>query len=473
LNHVLYQLLEPEAFLRKVQEIMDQPEAESLDELRFKDGRVFERHSQPHRVGNRIVGRVWNFHDVTERRRIEEAVRKSEAQLHELADAMPQIVWTALPDGRMEYVNKRWLEHTDPSREQLYIYKAWKMMLHPSDVARALATVHHAFQAGQTFQMEVRIKQKEGGYRWHLARALPVWDEAGRIFRWVGTCTDIEDQKLIEQDLQWAKEQIAHHARYLEARVTERTAKLETTIRSLEGVLYHIAHDLRAPLRTMAGFAQMLVDNQFSQLDDEGRDSVERIIGGARRMDQLIQDLLAYGRLGHLRISFSRVDLEKSVERVLQSLALDIKAKKAEVEVRQPLGTVWADPHVLDQVLNSLIKNALTFVDPKVTPHITIWAQRQNTALRLWIQDNGIGIDMEHWEKIFRVFERLHGTHEYTGTGIGLAIVWKGMERMGGSTGVESEPGAGSRFWLEWPVEPDKKTVSVQETKTSGSAMSP
>jgi light-regulated signal transduction histidine kinase (bacteriophytochrome) len=311
-------------------------------------------------------------------------------------------------------------------------------MIHPEDAAKTTAIVHGAFRTGNRFQMELRIKERGDGYRWHLARALPLRDGSGRIFRWFGTCTDIEDQKRTEQALEAARAQLDQHAQTLERRVAERTTKLEETIKSLEGVLYHIAHDLRAPLRAMAGFAQMLEESQLCRLDEEGKDFAQRIVAGAKRMDWLIHDLLAYGRLGHSRMRFTRVPLERACERVMCGLAADIKRRNAEVEVSKPLPAVRADCVVLEDVLAHILKNALTFVATGVMPRVHIWAERRGSADRLWIQDNGIGIDMEHWARIFHVFERLHRVDEYTGTGIGLAIVWKGMERMGGAVGVES-----------------------------------
>ena len=395
--------------------------------------------------------------DITERKQVEETVRQSEARLHELADLMPQIVWAARPDGTIEYVNKKWFEYSGLTAEQAYTYESWKMVIHPQDEPRATNAIHHALQTGEPLQMETRIKQKEDCYRWHLSRALPVRDESGRIVRWYATSTDIEDQKRAEQELNQARNQLARHAQELEQRVARRTAKLEQTVRSLEGVLYHVAHDLRAPLRTMASFTQLLLEAVEPQLDEAARDSAERIVAAAQRMDQLILDLLAYGRLGHLNLSFRPVDLKNLLDIVLLGLALEIKAGNAEVQVIGSFPTVRADPDVLHQALIEIIKNALTFVKRDVTPQVRLWAEMRGASARLWIEDNGIGIKPGYCERIFRVFERLHPAGEYPGTGIGLAIVWKAMERMKGAVGVESEPGKGSRFWVELPVDAKEK----------------
>jgi signal transduction histidine kinase len=168
-------------------------------------------------------------------------------------------------------------------------------------------------------------------------------------------------------------------------------------------------------------------------------------------MDGLIQDLLQYGRLGHMDLPREPVDLSARIAAVLNYLAEEIKSSGGDVKVAEPLPQVWANVKVLDQVLSNLVGNALKFVEPGVSPQIRIGSELHAEMVRLWIQDNGIGIDAEHHERVFGVFERLNGTDAYPGSGIGLAIVRKGVERMGGRVGVESKLGAGSRFWLDLP----------------------
>jgi signal transduction histidine kinase len=256
------------------------------------------------------------------------------------------------------------------------------------------------------------------------------------------------------QALEMAREQLARHACDLESRVVERTAKLEESIRSLQGVLYHVAHDLRAPLRAMEGFTQILVEHQACQMDAASRDAASRIISAANRMDQLIQDLLAYGRLTHMEVTCRQIDLELQIDRVLAQLKDDITARQAKIDVCRPLPQVWANATVLNQILTSLISNALKFVDLNVPPQIRLGIENREAKVRLWVQDNGIGIDAAYREQIFHIFERLHAPDAYPGTGIGLAIARKGAERMGGAVGLDSAPGQGSCFWVELPAAP-------------------
>jgi signal transduction histidine kinase len=283
--------------------------------------------------------------------------------------------------------------------------------------------------------------------------------------------------KLSEFALRESEERLRRYATELEHRVAERTANLAQSIQSLEGVLYHVAHDLRAPLRGMASFTSILLDEYAPQLDDRGRDYAQRIANAAQRMDRLVQDLLAYGRLGHTAVPVSNVSLEAEVSAAVDNFSEELEARGATVEVCRPLPPVKANAAILNQILSNLLSNALKFVASEIRPHVRICAEETTSRMettaaksngvpsldvklsaldgkfvRLWIEDNGIGIQPEYHERIFRMFERLHGVGTYPGTGIGLAIVRKGVERMGGRVGVESLAGSGSRFWLELPA---------------------
>jgi len=256
---------------------------------------------------------------------------------------------------------------------------------------------------------------------------------------------------LIAVALQQARlrEEIERHAAELEERVAQRTADLAEANAELEAFAYTVAHDLRAPLRAMAGFGQALVEDYGDRLDDEGRDWTERITGAATSMDALIQDLLAYSRLSRADLELRPAALDSVVSDALAQLHGEVEARGAEVAVGRPLLGVLAHRQTLVQVVANLLGNALKFVPAATRPEVRVRAEEAGGRVRLWVEDNGIGIDPEHHQQIFRVFERLHGSESYPGTGIGLAIVRKGMERMGGSAGVESAVGVGSRFWIE------------------------
>ena len=230
--------------------------------------------------------------------------------------------------------------------------------------------------------------------------------------------------------------------------VTERTSELTATNKQLEAFVYSIAHDLRAPLRAMQGFSTMLVEEAGAALNETGKDYADRINKSAQFMDALLSDLLAFSRISQQRVELTSVNLETVVESVLSRLQKDIQEKNARVESSGPWPVVLAHEPTLAQVLFNLASNALKFVAPDVPPLVRLRAEEQAEFIRVWVEDNGPGIAPDHQDQIFRLFTRLDG-EKYAGTGIGLAIVQKGVERMGGRVGVESAPGQGSRFWFE------------------------
>ncbi len=235
----------------------------------------------------------------------------------------------------------------------------------------------------------------------------------------------------------------------LEDQVRERTAELEERNEELEAFGYSISHDLRAPLRAMQGFSQALLEDCGDRLDAMGREYAERIVAGSKRMDELIRDLLAYSRVSRADLKLVRVPLTPVAHSALAELSGALRTRNASVHVDEPLPTVMGHPATLSQVLTNLLGNGLKFVPPDRTPELRVHAERHNGHVRVWVEDNGIGIAPEHQTRIFRVFERLHSNDDYPGTGIGLAIVRKAVERMGGQVGVESSLGQGSRFWVE------------------------
>ncbi|MEC4817110.1 MAG: PAS domain S-box protein [Scytonema sp. PMC 1069.18] len=245
----------------------------------------------------------------------------------------------------------------------------------------------------------------------------------------------------------------------LEKRVRDRTQALEEANQELEAFSYSVAHDLRAPLRAIQGFAQVLIEDYSATLDDLGKEYIHRMSTSAEHLDVLIQDLLTYSRMGRAEIHLQRVSVDTILESILVDLKPILQTKQAEINIESDLPLVYAQRSVLKQILSNLIGNALKFVALDVQPHVRIWAERQELLcsdsqanpqrVRIWVEDNGIGIAPEHQTRIFKTFERLHGVEAYPGTGIGLAIVKRGIERLGGQVGVESALNQGSRFWIE------------------------
>jgi signal transduction histidine kinase len=235
----------------------------------------------------------------------------------------------------------------------------------------------------------------------------------------------------------------------LETRVQQRTAKLQELLAELESFSYSVSHDLRAPLRIMAGYARVILDESGHSLAPDVRHYVERIAHSAERMDLLTQDVLAYTRVARGEIELGPVDVEKVVEEAIEQYPQFATARSM-IVVRTPLASVIAHGPSLVQALANILGNALKFARPGVTLRIEIWTKVHAGRVQIMIKDNGAGVAAAHHDRIFRIFERAVG-QEVPGTGIGLAIVKKAAERMGGRVGVTSRLGRGSTFWLELP----------------------
>ena len=246
------------------------------------------------------------------------------------------------------------------------------------------------------------------------------------------------------------EEQLAGRADLLEHAVAERTTELTAANRRLEAFIYTVAHDLRAPLRSMQGFAAMLVEEAGATLSRSGQDFAHRIRRSAHFMDTLLGDLLTFSRVSQQRLELVPVELATVVRSVLARLENEIKEKHAQVVSATTSPRVLAHEPALDQVISNLLDNALKFTAPGQPPRIRVHAEDRGRFVRVWIEDNGIGIAPGHQEQVFRPFTRLNGGR-YAGTGIGLAIVRDVIEHLGGNVGVASAPGQGSRFWFELP----------------------
>ena len=296
---------------------------------------------------------------------------------------------------------------------------------------------------GQVLDERWQVR-KDGSRFWASGSVVCLRAEDATVRGFAKILRDITERKRTEESIK----ELNHE---LESRVQRRTAALQESKEQMEAFSYTVAHDLRAPLRAMQGFAHALMDDYHSKLDAAALDYLRRIMGSAERMDALIQDLLEYSRLSGSELTFRPVAVEAVVQNALQRHEEDIQRTGAEVRVNLEHGFVKAHAATLENALSNLVANALKFSRANEAPRISIRAIDQGEWVQISVQDHGIGIAAEHHGRIFRVFERLHGEHAFPGTGIGLAIVKKGVERMGGRVGISSEPGEGSLFWIELP----------------------
>jgi len=241
--------------------------------------------------------------------------------------------------------------------------------------------------------------------------------------------------------------------RRLELLVKERTSELQKSMEELNALTYTIAHDLRAPLRTMVGMSDLIIaEYQGKVLDKDGCEMIARIAAAAARLDQLTQDLLSYHRLSVLERIHEPVNMDMVYDQTRTMLALAIQSTGATLERPSLLGNVNANCVLMQQALDNLVSNALKFVPRDRRPKVEVWSEAKEGMTRVCVRDNGIGVEPEYHEKVFKIFERLSQDAEHPGTGVGLAIVKRAVERCGGRVGLDSKLGEGSTFWFELPT---------------------
>lgn len=279
--------------------------------------------------------------------------------------------------------------------------------------------------------------------RLHPRKSFEAWSETvrGRSTPWKPSELDVA------RELRGGiMEIVLQHAEQLAA-ISEELVKAN---KELETISYTISHDLRAPLRTMYGYADTLREEAAERLHADELDRLDRISGAAHRLDRMIRDVLRYGHVSRIEIHLQPVSLEKIVRQILEQHPA-LKAHRGEIHIQGSLPPVMADAEFLEPSLAALLSNAVKFVSPGTLPCVTVRAEQRNALTRLWIEDNGIGIAPEHQQRIFDVFQQVHPQTMFEGNGIGLAIAKRAVTRLGGRIGVESIPGRGSRFWIELP----------------------
>jgi len=321
-------------------------------------------------------------------------------------------------------------------------------VLHPEDYERTLEVWQECLATGKTYEIEYRMKRFDGEYRWFLARALPLRDDNGKILKWFGTCTDIHDQKMLND--------------ILEQKVAERTQELEASNNELLQFASVASHDLKEPLRKIHMFSNLMKDRYLDKLDKGASDYMERIIGSSARMTKLINDLLTFTRLSVVTTP-EYVDLNDVIEEVLSDLELVVTEKGAVIEI-DDLPKAEVVTGQMRQVFQNIISNALKFSKKDEKPHVRITSEiiescsfdaeksKDGSFVRITIADNGIGFDNFYAEKIFTIFQRLHSREKYDGTGIGLAITRKIIEKHNGLIRASSKEGEGASFSIILPL---------------------
>jgi PAS domain S-box-containing protein len=269
----------------------------------------------------------------------------------------------------------------------------------------------------------------------------PVRDSTGQIIGASKIARDITE-------LLNARQALARSHQELEQRVSERTASLQQALAQMQDFTYSVSHDLRAPARVISGLAGAAIEDHGPSLAPDLRATLEKISRSAQRMEQLIRDILEYSRIARADVILTSVELDRLIPAVTGERP-DLQPPGVEITLRKPLAAVLAHEPSLSQIVTNLLDNAVKFVHKGTTPKIQFWTERQNGSVRLWVKDNGIGIKPKYQDRLFHLFERAHQSPHYEGTGVGLAIVRKAAEKMGGTVGVVSDGSSGSSFWIE------------------------
>jgi PAS domain S-box-containing protein len=346
--------------------------------------------------------------------------------------------------GKIALVNARFCEIIGREATQVLNLR-FENLAYGADRARVTEALQRARSGARGVMFDARFLRGDDTPVWISADLSFVTDEDGKP----------DYALLIVQDISWrkqAEDEVRQLTDSLDRRVQDRTSELEAAVRELSDFSHTVSHDLRAPLRGMSIMSQLLLREFAGKvLDARGEGYVRRIAAAAARMDALVVNLLAYSRLGRMEVDIGTVDLGPLVDEVLDGNRAEAESRKAEIEVVRPLPTVVANRVMLAQAIENLLTNALIFTQVGSAPRVRIYADRADGSVRLWVEDKGIGISAEYQERVFGVFERLHAADSYPGTGIGLAIVRRAVERMGGTVGVESQLGKGSRFYVQLP----------------------
>jgi len=497
LRYVLSQLSEPEEFLARVQALY-QSDEEGLEVIHFRDGRVFERFTRPLMRDARVAGRVWSFRDITARYRAEERLRLDEArlealvQLSEMTGApLREITDFAMESGvKLTRSTIGYLAFTNEDETVLTMHSwsktamaecaiADKPVVYPVETTGLWGEAVRQRRPIITNDYQAPNPAKKGYPEGHVQVTrhlnVPVFD-GDRIVAVAGVGnkgTDYDETDVIQlrllMDGMWrlihrrrAEDALRQARDDLERRVEERTSELARSNAELERFASVASHDLQEPLRKVIAFSDRLATACSGGLDETGRDYLGRMQNAARRMQELITDLLTYSRVISRAQPFGPVDLADVVREVVEDLETRIEIAGGTVEVGA-LPTIDADPTQMRQLMQNLIANGLKFRRRDVPPVVRVSAELADGVVlnadtgpervcRVVVADNGIGIDPKYADRIFGIFQRLHGQSEYEGTGIGLAICRRIAERHGGRIEVDSAPDRGATFTVTVPA---------------------
>lgn len=428
LKFAMAQLVYPDQFMEKVKYLCDNPALSSIDILEYKDGKIVEWHGYPVIADDgSYYAWSWTFRDITEIKKAELVLRKSEQNFRQLAELMPDKITTANPDGEVTYFSNNWEEYAGISREELYA-KGWSILMHPDDIAAIKKRWQYFIETGYNFEMEFRLQNKEGLYKWHLSLASAVKDEQGNVVKWIGSMTEI--QKIKEE----------------EQRKTD--------------FIKMISHELKTPVTAIKGYVQLLL-SMLQQQNDIPISSMPLLSSLVHidkqivRLTRLITEMLDLSRLeeSKLQLIIKKFSLNNLITETVEDIEFTNTIHTISVH-HNFTAAVYGDRDRIEQVLINFINNGIKYSPDKSSTEITIYAAGSN-EVAVSVKDFGIGIASEDQKKIFERFYGVSGKSEdkFSGFGIGLFIASEIIHRHLGRISVVSEPGKGSVFTFFLPLD--------------------
>ncbi|HLL00065.1 MAG TPA: PAS domain S-box protein [Myxococcaceae bacterium] len=401
-----------------------------------------------------LLGAMSLVRDIDRQRKMEEEKRRSEQRFQVLVETAQEGIWTIDEHWRTTYVNKYMAQMLGYSAEEMMGVHLSRFV-DEKNLLDARANLDQEGQAPQGVVEDRCFVRKDGTPIWTSISTTPLFDDEGRYTGSLAMVTDITQRRA-------AEEQIRQLNAQLEQRIADRTAQLEFSNRELEAFAYTVAHDLRAPLRSVASFSDALVEDCGDKLDAVGRDYLRRIVNGSKRMADLIDGILSLSRVNSTELAPRKSDLSAMAYAIVEQLQGAKQDRSVRVSIQDGL-TDEGDPQLLRVVLENLLGNAWKFTRDRNPAEIEFSATRNDKGVRVYqVRDNGAGFDMAYRDKLFGVFQRLHAQKEFDGNGVGLATVQRIVRRHGGRVWGEGEPGMGARFFFtlnEFPLPP--RTTSL------------
>jgi PAS domain S-box-containing protein len=406
-----------------------------------RNGKIhwIEVHSTLLKKGSAPPEILVSCNDITERKKTENALKESEEKFRQIAENMGEVFWVIDPKtGEVIYVSPVYQWVWGRTCQSLYEnHKSWIEAIHPEDRDRTVEMIWNGFdnidEAKEGF--EYRVIRPDGKIIWVWMQSFLIMDESGEISRIVGVASEITGYKKAEEEIKALLDE------------------LKRSNEELQQFAYVTSHDLQEPLRTIASFTQLMARRYKGKLDDDADEFMDYIVDASVRMKQMIMDLLEYSRVGTKQEMFRAIHIESELNDVLVNLNDLIERSRAEI-THDPLPVVFGDESQLLLLFQNLITNAIKFRKENEPPkiHISVACDHEKNEYVFSISDNGIGIEEQYFGRIFTIFQRLHTRDEYPGTGIGLSVAKRIVERHGGRIWVESTFGEGSVFYFSIPV---------------------